>query len=807
MTRREFEAVFSNVADAPSYHDYGYYVYPKTPEKAQQFLISPPPSARQTRPTTHQSILDAAQTWANSCLLSDKSVFTENALWTTETLDEFSALFTDNPNLEKDLDFIQKLEKQLGGGSSEVKQLAAELLWLLFLFPTRFSAEKKAATISKVWQWSGLSAPSPSIVEIAYEPGIGFPGTAFNTQRWRELNFLLLLVIEFKKLEISERKRLLAEPWSFADWLETVDDSDKRQMRHILLHLLFPDHFERIATLSHKQKIVSALTDSEQIEIPDFNADFTLSKRAKLDWDLQAIKSHFSQKTGRNDLDFYDAPLASLWSWGQSNHPESASYAPPFDRLFGDGKADQILDDMAAVIRALEQSEGFKKELLSTTIPAARGSGVRLSINYGRWLIYHYRPHQQSGIFLAVHKDGAFKEHVSDKEGFKDLSPVGKFCLPQFKLSEYAELSDELWEAYLDDLRHAVSTFQNWNKSGYRKSHHSEIYDLITHKSSRAMLLKNGLDLSEEEDIEEEIIDGFLTKKSTPYSRDKALEELFLSKEQFSDILAMLQMKKNIILQGPPGVGKTFIARRLAYALMEEKDEDRAPMVQFHQSYSYEDFIQGYRPKDDGGFELRDGIFHQLCKTAQAHPEQSYFLVIDEINRGNLSKIFGELLMLIEADKRDPSLALQLTHSKNSQDKFYVPDNIHLIGTMNTADRSLSVVDYALRRRFAFITLQSEFKSPKFAQFLKDRKIPNQFIRPLVQALTNLNETIEKDKALGNGFNIGHSFFCPPPELQDFASWYRKVVKFEIAPLLSEYWLDESEKVKAEEEILLQIIE
>ncbi|GHC66913.1 AAA family ATPase [Roseibacillus persicicus] len=223
--------------------------------------------------------------------------------------------------------------------------------------------------------------------------------------------------------------------------------------------------------------------------------------------------------------------------------------------------------------------------------------------------------------------------------------------------------------------------------------------------------------------------------------------------------------------------------------------------------FDEEPFIQGYRPDGKGGFELRNGIFFELCRTAQANPEQSYFLVIDEINRGNLSKIFGELLMLIEADKRNPNLALQLTHTRDPADKFYVPNNIHLIGTMNTADRSLSVVDYALRRRFAFITLEAEFQSPKYSEFLAGRKVPAKFIRPLIQALTNLNDTIEKDKALGSGFSIGHSFFCPPVGLTDFESWYRKVVQFEVVPLLSEYWLDESEKVKAEAETLLRILD
>jgi 5-methylcytosine-specific restriction protein B len=281
---------------------------------------------------------------------------------------------------------------------------------------------------------------------------------------------------------------------------------------------------------------------------------------------------------------------------------------------------------------------------------------------------------------------------------------------------------------------------------------------------------------------------------AAPYSIEQALEVLFMPRAQLENILAALRRKKNVILQGPPGVGKTFAARHIAYILIGEQDQSRVEMVQFHQSYAYEDFVQGWRPKADAGFRLKNGVFVEFCNRARIDPDRPYVFIIDEINRGNLSKILGELMMLIENDKRGAKHAIPLTYSESDGERFSVPENVHILGLMNTADRSLALVDYALRRRFVFFSLVPALESQNFAAQLREAGASEALIEKIRRCVGALNAQIMEDSELGQGFLIGHSFFCPDPSSWPISeAWYLSIVDTELAPLLREYWFDKKE--------------
>ena len=276
------------------------------------------------------------------------------------------------------------------------------------------------------------------------------------------------------------------------------------------------------------------------------------------------------------------------------------------------------------------------------------------------------------------------------------------------------------------------------------------------------------------------------------YTKDDFLDEVYMTETRYEELIGVLRNKKNIILQGAPGVGKTFAARRLAWSMLGERDDSRIEFVQFHQNYSYEDFMMGYKPVEDG-FELKTGIFYRFCQKAANQPDKDFFFIIDEINRGNMSKIFGELLMLIERDYR----GVKTTLAYNGL-PFAVPKNLYIIGMMNTADRSLAMIDYALRRRFSFFEMAPGFDTEGFIQY--QNSLNNDTLNELISKVKDLNEEIARDKSLGKGFCIGHSYFCGRDICTD--AWLRSVVNYDILPMLREYWFDDVDKLQRWENIL-----
>lgn len=282
--------------------------------------------------------------------------------------------------------------------------------------------------------------------------------------------------------------------------------------------------------------------------------------------------------------------------------------------------------------------------------------------------------------------------------------------------------------------------------------------------------------------------------KIPPYTKDDFLSEVYMNEEKYDRLNGVLLNKMNIILQGAPGVGKTFTAKRLAYSLMGEKDDSRIEFVQFHQNYSYEDFMMGYKPSGDT-FELKYGVFYRFCKKAENQPDKKFFFIIDEINRGNLSKIFGELLMLIEKDYRGTKATLAYNGMP-----FTVPENLYIIGMMNTADRSLAMIDYALRRRFSFFEIDPGFESKGFSDY--QQTLENETFDELIKKVIELNGEITRDKSLGKGFCIGHSYFCGRTKENCTDEWMQSVVDYDILPMLQEYWFDDDSKVQRWDNIL-----
>lgn len=744
-------------------------------------------------------ILSAARTWIDTCLVEDGSIFTPNNLWTIEGIAELKRAFSDNPD-ETDTKFMQKLSGQMQGASPEGRKLMSEFLWASWLFPTTAKPATKRAQVQEVFGFSGDVLPSDhAMLSDAILSGIGSAGTAYNTGRWAELVYIISLAQSLKSETTDFRRSVFSDYDKFISWIESVPRAGSRQFRHMLRFFVFPERVERMASNRERRRVLESFRNLPERESKNMTD-------AQLDQALLELRGELEREHPGETLDFYRSPLVERWAKKPSQtatlSPEGPAspvsqveeptnrFGPPFDELFSDEEqANAILDQIARVILRVQGSltERDRRIVISYRSDGPRGPRIRLIL--GNWAIFSANASGQYQIILPT--EDPLWSTVGRKTDFTASPGEIRYSIGWVSP---AMITTEVWQRSEAAIDHAIRRVAGWSGSPFESHHIPAVFQAAVDPENRLPILRSGVPHSITPPS------AFVDDDSPiiSFSRAEALQGIFMPEGQFDACLNQLLRKKNLVLQGPPGVGKTFVAQTLAQAVMGEIDATRVQMIQFHQSYGYEEFIQGLRPTKGGDFVVRDGVFISFCKRA-AQDGRPHVFIIDEINRGNLSKILGELMMLLEPDKRDVKYAMPLAYDEANAPKFFVPPNLFVIGLMNTADRSLAMVDYALRRRFAFVTLKPEIASAKFRDHLKACLVPDNIADAIITGVSRLNDKIENDAGdLGTGYCIGHSYFCPPSDMASASEWLESVLEYEIKPLLSEYWMESSKRADDE---------
>lgn len=733
------------------------------------------------------AILEAAEKWKQRCLLDGGSLFGEERLWIREGFEELKTHFVENPE-KGSRSFEEKLRDQLADASPQAKRLWAEITWAFLLIVASVKGVTKLDRIRTVWKWSGAVLPEDHwALGDALQKGFATPGQAYHQHQWREFAFIVTLMLAWTEMARAERVSLLSDPWGFSNWVDgQMGAQQRRQFRHALLFLLCPDDFEPTMSTDHKKKMVKAFREEAGTKLDVERLDPT-----GLDKAVREVRRRLEGEHSGQEVDFYDSEFRRVWLDGP---------VTPVVIDHSDGTDD----------------EAWCRERFGTSDVwvIAPGEGARL---WSEFLEF--------GIAAIGWDDlGDLGEYESREAIHDALIENGHGKNPIMASLGTWEFAHEMKKGDIVLAKRGRSVLLGWgtvtgdysydaDRAEFQNLRTVEWNPCVTPLTLSAPITTKALtrftsykDWLREvfESIDDDAVDPGKEPEVPavePYDFAKALHGLFLEDRQFRRILDSISLRKNLILQGPPGVGKTFIARRVAWCLMGFKDDECVEMVQFHQSYAYEDFVQGWRPTEHGGFTLRNGVFFEFCERAKQHQDKKFVFIIDEINRGNLSRIFGELLMLIEADKRGAEHAIALTYG-SSGERFSVPDNVHLLGLMNTADRSLAIVDYALRRRFAFETLKPAYGTGKFRGYLLEADVEPDLVDRIDRNMRTLNERIRQDKDLGAGFEIGHSYFVPEETADE--QWYRATVETQIAPLLREYWFDLPDQVNELVQILRQ---
>ncbi len=729
---------------------------------------------------------DVIEKWRATCLLDEGSLILNESVWNKDNFDMLVEHYVENLD-EGEGDFLTKLEGQLKKAPPSIWVLCAELMWLMLFCPSNIGPQSKRKTVNRILKTEELKIDSTNtFFKDEVLTGFGSGGVGYNQQRWRELVYAINLFSHFYGLPKTERQSLADNGLAMRKWLESIPDNENRQFRHMFLFMLFPDQHERIFGTTDRYRILVELDGQKW-------RTYSKMKASEIDELLYSTREKLEAEYQLEQMDWYVSPIRALWqSTSKDGETEDGRMFNTLSRFLEQAKTKNMkTKDYPKFHEGYELRVSFGAGA-TAYVPWIGILGKDQTPQKGIYPTYLYYK-DDNRLFLVKgisatkppvlswtkNEERTIKQYFNDELGREPVRYPDSIVFSVYDLSE--ELDEERVESDLAELL-------------------NEYAELVP---PMIAITEEELEETDEPNsdskVEEPTPDYVNTEKLEDtkveqFSFENLMDGLFLAPEHAKQILRLLRTKKNIVLQGPPGVGKTFVSKRLAYALMEEKAEHRVGMVQFHQSYSYEDFIQGYRP-DGTGFNLKNGIFYQFCERAKKEPKKDFVFIIDEINRGNLSKVFGELMMLIEADKRGAEWAMPLTYGRGPEDKFYIPENVHVIGLMNTADRSLAMVDYALRRRFSFIELKPEFNQ-NFEQFMLKQGATAELIEEITHKMSSLNQAIADDKVnLGPGFCIGHSFFCSVPKGEEVnRDWFEQIVLTEVELLIREYWFDDSSK-------------
>ena len=646
-----------------------------------------------------EPILEAAEHWKEVALLSDRGIFEDKKqIWNARNFEALKTNFIDNP-IEGDGNFYEKLKVQLAPTQPEVKQLAAEICWFILLCPSNIPVETKLNSIKTIWEWSNTPFPENPRLTNDVLSGIGSGGRAFGNHLWREWRFFIRLMIAVKQLPAQRCDELLSDDgWMFAEWLEKIPECNSRQLRHMLLFLLFPDNFERIFSRQDRIEIVCLFKGKEKKQVTNFSA-------REIDHHLLDIRNEEQKTYGTNKLDFYDTPLKEKWKNGNTkksmNIKNLILYGPP-----GTGKTYKLNE--------------LTKEYSSSAQHLPRKGWLR-------------------------------QEVLKAKATWFDV-----ILMALYDLGGEAEVDPSILNHEYIQAKAATRHNQNiggtiWTELGAHTRLDSETVKIVDKYRRPPMVFD---------------------KKKNPKSVWYLVDDW--------EVECQKQIELAKIWKAGPSQG--MLNKRFEF-------------VTFHQAYSYEDFIEGIRlrPVQDGEtgdvrYEVVPGVFKRICQKAEADPNQRYAIFIDEINRGNIASIFGELITLIEADKRVtytddgvPKSGMTLTLPYSSE-QFGVPANLDIYGTMNTADRSVALLDTALRRRFEFKELMPDTKVIEGSQgngFIEDGEGNTIDLRKLLETINGRIRFL-----LNRDMTIGHSYFI---SVLDFEGLKEVLLSF-IFPLLQEYF-------------------